>query len=79
MPFSQSLIPTGAVAVVTSDSVNVGYFGLYIGGGGNLTVSGADGVPVLFQDVPAGIVIPMQVSRVWATGTTATKMVGFVR
>lgn len=51
--------------------------GLYIGGSGNVTVEMVDGgTSVLFVGLMSGIVYPFQVTRVYATGTTATNIVG---
>lgn len=51
--------------------------GIYIGGAGNITVDMADGgSSVLFVGLMAGVVYPFQVTRVYATGTTATSIVG---
>lgn len=48
---------------------------LYVGGAGNLTVDTVGGDAVTFVAVPAGSFIPVQVTRVYATGTTATSIV----
>lgn len=67
----------GGVAVTPSDSVNIGFltFGLWVGGAGNVTAVMGNGDVVLFTAVAAGTLLPIQVSRVNATGTTATAMV----
>jgi len=53
--------------------------GVYIGGGGNITVVMAEAdtpaTTVLFAGVQAGQVLPIQITRVAATGTTATSLV----
>lgn len=49
---------------------------LYIGGEGNVTITAhltAD--PVTFVGVPAGFILPVNVYKVMATGTTATNIV----
>jgi len=68
---------TSAVAVTPSDTVDLTYVSreLYVGGAGNVTAIMADGSTVLFSTVPAGTRLPIRVSRVKATGTTATLMV----
>jgi hypothetical protein len=48
---------------------------LYVGGAGNLRVDTIGGDDVTFTDVLAGSFIPVQVTRVYATGTTATSIV----
>ena len=66
-----------AEAVTPSDSaslVNVSR-ALWVGGSGNITVIMKDGTTVLFSGVPAGVWMPIRVSQVKATGTTATNIV----
>lgn len=66
-----------AAAVTTSDSTVLPITrALYVGGAGNLTVTmGEDENNVTFVGVLAGMVYPLQVSKVLATGTTATNIV----
>jgi hypothetical protein len=68
-----------ATAIVPADGADQGVFqGLYIGATGDVTVTLAGmtaGTSVLFKAVPIGI-LPVQFTRVWATGTTATLMLG---
>jgi len=45
---------------------------LYVGVGGNVTVRTAGGDDVTFTDVPSGSFMPVQVIRVFTTGTTAS-------
>jgi hypothetical protein len=69
---------SGGVAVTPSDVTNIAggpTFGLYVGGAGNVTAVMLSGEVVLFTAVPAGSLLPIQVTRVNATGTTATAMV----
>lgn len=50
--------------------------GIYVGSAGNLTVEMPDtDAPVLFVGLLAGVVYPFQVTRVYATGTTAASLV----
>jgi len=65
-----------AVAVVPSDATVLDPTrALWIGGTGNLSVvMVGDGATVLFSNVPVGI-FPIQVTKVLATGTTATSIV----
>ena len=66
-----------AAAVTPSDSVSFEQVArsLYVGGTGHVTaVMAATGAVVLFSAVPAGTVLPIQITRVNATGTTATLM-----
>lgn len=50
----------------------------YVGVGGDITVLTGAGDTVQLKDVPQGAVIPLEVVRVNATGTTASSLVGFV-
>lgn len=67
---------SGAAAVVPSDSVLLPLLttrGLYVGGAGSLAVQMADGMTVTFPAVAVGV-LPLQVDKVLATGTTATNL-----
>lgn len=65
-----------AVSVTPSDSSNlpVTSRALYIGTSGDLRVIVGSGSTVTFVNVPEGI-LPMRVSRVLASGTTAADIV----
>lgn len=67
-----------AVAVTPNDSVDISLapcIGLFVGGAGNLVVTMSDGNDVTFTGVPAGWWMPISVTRVKSTGTTATNIV----
>jgi len=49
--------------------------GLYIGKTGDLTVTFRGGTKVLLSSVPVGL-YPFAIKNVWATGTTASNIVG---
>jgi hypothetical protein len=69
------MYPGGAVAVTPSDTVNLKYPSvIYCGSAGNVKVTTAQGDVTTFAVLP-GVVIPVQVIRVWATGTSATSLV----
>jgi hypothetical protein len=51
---------------------------LYIGGAGNVRLVARDGGTVTYANVPAGSRLPIRASRVLATGTTATSIIGEV-
>lgn len=81
----QKLQVERAAAVTPSDTVNIPYVGgdgttpswpcvLYIGGAGNIRVLTAGGDDVTFNGVVAGTFLPVQVVRVFSTGTTATNI-----
>lgn len=82
----QKLQAYRAAAVTPSNSANIpsvstqdgsGNDGcvLYVGGAGNLKVTTAGGDEVTFTGVLAGSFIPVQVVKVWSTGTSATSIV----
>lgn len=81
MAFNSTQITADALAVAPSDSVGVSFFGLYIGGAGDVTVKtsrqGPSGNTVTFPAVPAGSILPICVCLVMSTGTTASNIVGF--
>jgi hypothetical protein len=51
---------------------------LYIGTGGSLAVVTTGGDSVTFTNVLSGSLLPVSVSRVSATGTTATNIIGLI-
>ena len=79
---SQKLQAVRASAVTPSNTVNISSINggvangctLYIGGAGAVKVTTLGGDAVTFSAVPAGTFMPIQVLRVWATGTTATNI-----
>lgn len=64
----------GAVAVTPSDATTLPITrGLYVGTTGDVAVIMADGQTVTFTAVPVQI-LPVQVSKVLSTGTTASNI-----
>lgn len=66
-----------AAAITPSDTVAIPdgiTRGIYVGGAGNV-VALINGVAITFTAVPVGTVLPIQATRVNATGTTATALV----
>jgi hypothetical protein len=71
-------VPSGAVTITPSDSVNnLNLLGLYVGTTGSVKVTTANGDTVTFVGVPAGKDILLNVTRVWSTGTTASNILGY--
>lgn len=74
----QSGPATNAVAVTPHDSTNIGSptRALWIGGAGNISVEmNGVGSAVVFQGIAAGSLLPVSVTRVNSTSTTATQIV----
>jgi len=82
----QKLQGRSAAAVTPSDTSNIpsvstedgsGNNGcvLYVGTGGDLKVLTVGGDEVVFSNIQDGTFFPVQVLRVFATGTTATSIV----
>lgn len=70
------MFPGDAAAVTPSDTVNFSDVSVvYSGSGGVIRVLTAQGSTVTFNNVAAGVVLPVQVIRVFSTATTATNMV----
>jgi len=66
----------GAKTITTNDTVLQAYSGIYIGGAGNLRVIMESGDDVLFTAPPVGTILPIRVTKVMATNTTATLLIG---
>lgn len=75
------------LAVTTNDSTNLvppsgparPTRAILVGGAGTIKVTMADGSPVTLT-IPAtacGVLLYLSVTRIWATGTTATSVVAF--
>lgn len=66
----------GAAAVTPSDATEIPVTrALYVGGSGDIAVlMGEDTNSVVFASVPGGFILPIQVSKVLSTGTTATNV-----
>lgn len=65
----------GGAAITPSDSTVVAFRAVYVGGTGNVVLTGLDGNDVTFQACPVGLIIPMACTKVKAA-TTATLLVG---
>jgi hypothetical protein len=75
---SNDQIAAEAFAVTPSDTVARPARALYVGTGGNVSVVMAGGQTVTFANVPAGMLLPIEVGRVLATGTTASNIVALL-
>ncbi|WP_407496372.1 hypothetical protein [Pseudooceanicola sp. MF1-13] len=66
----------GAEAIVPDDAIDLPTLprAIYVGAGGDISVTLADGDTVTLAAVPAGSFLPLRVSRVFTTGTTAGAM-----
>lgn len=64
-------------AVTPNDSTDLATTAraLWIGGAGNVAVTTAGGSSITLTGAAAGTIIPVRVSRVLSTGTTATAIV----
>ena len=69
------MFPGDAAAVTPNDSTNLPQASvIYVGGAGNVKVTTAQGSDVTFANVNSGTVLPVQVIRVWSTGTSASSL-----
>ena len=68
---------TNAVLITPSDAVDLATVtrAVYVGGAGDMKVTMQDSGTVLFSGIPAGTTLPIRVSRIWATTTTATLII----
>lgn len=68
----------GAAAITPSDTVQIPLTtrAIYVGQGGDLRLRMASSDLVTLVAMPAGALLPLRVTQVMATGTTATALVG---
>jgi hypothetical protein len=65
------MFPGNAGTLTVSDTVDLPQVSvIYVGAPGSVKVTTAWGTDVTFAGLAAGQVIPVQVRRVWSTGTT---------
>jgi hypothetical protein len=67
-------------AVTPSDSTLLSETtrGIYVGSGGSIAALMLSGTSVTFADVPAGTTLPVRLTKIMATGTTAGDIVALV-
>jgi hypothetical protein len=67
-------------AVTPSDSTLLSETtrGIYVGTGGSIAALMASGASVSFASVPAGTTLPVRLTKIMATGTTASDIVALV-
>lgn len=66
----------GAADVTLSDTAEIPMTrALYVGTGGSIKVTMVDGQAVTFTNVPSGSILPIQVIKVWSTGTTSASAI----
>ena len=71
----------GAAGITPSNSADLPVYAraIYVGVGGNITVDMTDsGTNITFLAVPQGTILPVQVKRVYSTGTSATNLVALL-
>lgn len=74
----QNPIATDGFSITPNDSTaltNIAV-GIYVGGAGDLKVDTKAGTALTFVGVAAGTFLPIAVTKVYATGTTATNIIG---
>ncbi|WP_105424628.1 spike base protein, RCAP_Rcc01079 family [Neorhizobium tomejilense] len=67
-------------AITPSDSADLPETtrALYVGTGGHLSVRMLSGETLTLSNIPGGGLLPLRVTRVFATGTTAVAIAGLV-
>lgn len=70
---------TEYAAVTPNDATPNVFEALFVGTAGTLKVTRPGGTTVTFGAVPAGTLLRIQTTLVWATGTSASNIVGMVR
>lgn len=69
--------PRRSFALVPSDAVDTPCSGIWVGGGGTLSIRfHDDSAPQTWLNVPNGFQLTGRIKRVYSTGTTCTNMIG---
>jgi hypothetical protein len=70
--------PEEGAAIVPDDAAELGHAtrALWVGGGGDLRVRLLGGAVVTLAAVPGGTLLPLRLRQVFATGSSATALVG---
>ena len=77
MSFRSDQRPVQAAAITPHDSNNLTQpEWIYVGVTGNVKIITEGGSTVTYTAVPAGDTLPIKVTRVFSTGTSATTMIG---
>jgi len=76
----QAMVFSNSITITPNDSTDLTHAttAIYVGGAGDLKVNlaGGSGNPVTFKAVPVGTTLMINATRVFATGTAATNLVG---
>ena len=72
---TQQAIRAVAIGVGSDTDLNVSGAVVFIGVGGTVKVDTVSGDTATFKNLADGSILPVQVRRVWATGTDATDMI----
>ena len=74
----QSYVSRDAFAITPNDGASLAKkaYGIYVGTTGNIRVLTEGGTDITFNSVPAGYILPFVVTKVFATSTTASNLVG---
>ena len=66
------------VAVTPSNSTVVAFRAFYVGVGGDVAITDLYGATVTFKNMQAGAYYPFACTKIMATNTTATNIIGLV-
>lgn len=67
-------------AITASDTIDLteSIRALYVGGSGDVSVRMLSGETLVLRNVPGGSLLPLRITRVFATATTATDLAGLI-
>lgn len=71
-----SAIATKSAALTPDDAGVIIAHGVFVGTGGTIVVTLREGQIGTFINIASGSVLPISITRLWATGTTASNIVG---
>lgn len=75
---SKEYVANSGAEITTSDATAQPTFAaIYVGVGGDVKITTRHAEVLTFKNVPTGAILPVyDIALIWATGTTATNLVG---
>lgn len=79
-PTTPTSPPVDGFVITPSDGDDLAVYtrGIYVGAAGDIKVTTIGGTTLTYKNLAAGVIHPLRVVKVFATGTSATDIIGLV-